>query len=295
MQKIEYGDINKFFVSVGLVLIGVGILTPYLYLKEDFGLYISEEEFRALQSTSRRLLSEKQTTVDVISSVIFWIPIGLLVLGFSSIIYGLVRWFKRQRKIDERFDKETDKLDLEIKKLTPEEIDEKVKEEVKEIEFDKLITTDIGLPIFTKYKSVEDAIIEQFSNYDSKNFDILSKVQIGERYKLDIILKAKTSGYADRIVEIKYFQDKVSLRMIEETLSKLNSYVNLYKNSISSTVVPVLIFAYKMENYGLIGVKETEAAVHFRKAKYPNLKRLKFDLINENEIDRINVRKYLAR
>ena len=33
MQKIEYGDLYKFFVSVGVILIGFAVLIPYFYLK----------------------------------------------------------------------------------------------------------------------------------------------------------------------------------------------------------------------------------------------------------------------
>lgn len=36
MEKLDYSDINKFLASLGVVIIGVGIILPYFYLKEDF-------------------------------------------------------------------------------------------------------------------------------------------------------------------------------------------------------------------------------------------------------------------
>lgn len=58
MQKIDYGDINKFLVSIGLVLIALAVLTPYLYLKEDFGLYIEQSKIDQMQEPIKELITE---------------------------------------------------------------------------------------------------------------------------------------------------------------------------------------------------------------------------------------------
>lgn len=56
MEKIDYGDINKFLVSIGIVLIGLSVLTPFLYLKEDFGIYLSEEEISKYEQPIKSLI-----------------------------------------------------------------------------------------------------------------------------------------------------------------------------------------------------------------------------------------------
>ncbi len=226
MQKIEYGDINKFFVSVGLVLIGLSILSPYLYLKEDFGIYLSQTDFDSLQDSVKELVLDKQNKVKQLQSLFFCIPIILSVSGILFLVIGLYRWFSRQEKIDEKFDIELDKLKLELKSLTQEEREEKVMQEVQEIELDKKTEpNEIQKKVFNKYIAIEESITEIFKNYNSENFEVLSQQKMGNKFEIDILLRAKNKGFADRIVEIKYFNGKISESIINSTLHKLSSYV----------------------------------------------------------------------
>jgi len=125
MEKIDYGDLNKFLVSVGIVLIVLSILAPYLYLKENFGLYIEAENFEKFQEPIKNLILYKQYQVIGIQKLIPWTALGLFIVGLTSLTVGLTRWFKRQSKLDERFDKESMKLDLELVALynTPQKLD----------------------------------------------------------------------------------------------------------------------------------------------------------------------------
>ena len=63
MQKIDYGDLNKFLVSMGLVLIGLAALVPYFYLRGDYGIIIEQEKFNCLQEPIQSYLLEKQNVV----------------------------------------------------------------------------------------------------------------------------------------------------------------------------------------------------------------------------------------
>ena len=53
MQKIEYGDLYKFLVSVGVILIGFAVLIPYFYLKEDFGLCVPQSDMARFEPEVR--------------------------------------------------------------------------------------------------------------------------------------------------------------------------------------------------------------------------------------------------
>lgn len=296
MQKIEYGDINKFFVSIGLVLIGLAVISPYLYLKEDFGIYLSQSEFNSLQETTKEIITDKQIKVKKLQEMFFCIPICLSIIGVLFLSIGLYRWFKRQSKIDEKFDRELDKLNLEIQSLTKEEREEKVKQEVQEIEFEnKPEPTEIQKRVFSKYIAVEESITDIFKDYSSNNFEVLSQQKMGNKFEIDILLRAKSKKYADRIIEIKYFNDKISTSVINSTLHRLSSYVTYYKEATNKVVVPVLIIAYHLNKIGKIGLMETEISIKSRKSDFPNLKRLKIQFIEENEIDRFDVRKVLTR
>lgn len=296
MQKIEYGDINKFLVSIGLVLIGLSILSPYLYLKEDFGIYLSQTDFDSLQDSVKELILDKQNKVKNLQSLFFCIPIVLSVFGVLFLIIGLYRWFSRQEKIDEKFDIELDKLKLEIKSLTQEEREEKVIQEVKEIELDeKTELNETQKIVFNKYIAIEESIAEHFKNYNSQNFEILSQQKMGNKFRIDILLRAKNKGFADRIVEVKYFNDKLSESIISSTLHKLSSYVTYYKNATNKVVVPVLIIVYHSDKVGKIGLLEADLMITGRKSDFPNLKRLKTQFLEENSLDKFDVKEILKR
>ena len=294
MQKIEYGDINRFFVSIGLILIGLSVLSPYLYLKEDFGIYLSQTEFDSLQESMKELVLDKQNKVTKLQSIFFCIPLILSVSGILFLIIGLYRWFNRQEKIDEKFDRELDKLNLEIQSLTQEEREEKVMQEVQEIELvKKTEPNEMQQKVFSKYIAVEEAITEIFKNYNSSNFEILSQQKMGNKFEIDILLRAKSKGFADRIVEIKYFNDKISESIINSTLHRLSSYVTYYKQATNKVVVPVLIVVYHLDKIGRNGRLGTEIMITSRKSDFPNLRRLRIQFLEENAIDKFNVIKVL--
>lgn len=300
MQKIEYGDINKFLVSIGLVLISLSIISPYLYLTQDFGLNIEKSKFEKFQEPVQNIILDKQKKVEVLQDLFYVIPIVFLIGGIICFWIGLFRWSKRQIKIDEKFDKEVHKLEIEIESLTPEERVEKAKEEIREIQKKNVSkrtssTENVNTPTFREYIAVEESITEIFKKYNSKNFEVLAQQKLGNKFEVDIFLKAKSSEFADRIVEIKYFQNSVSGAFINSTLKKLNAYIKYYKSVTHKPVVPVLIVVYHMDKIGRVGLLELEAGILGQRMNFPNLRRLKTEFVEENNIDNFKVQKILKR
>lgn len=302
MQKIDYGDINKFLVSIGLVLIALAVLTPYLYLKEDFGLYIEQSKIDQMQEPIKELITEKQNQVIKFQIFIPWVSLSFFLLGLTSTIIGLVRWFKRQSKIDEKFDKELQKLDLEITSLTPEEKEEKAKQEVEEIEsVEQQVTSSPVVKPSTHsdyvkaYMQIEKGITEVFENYKSPNFDVLSQQRIGNRYEIDILLQAKTKRFLDRIVEIKYFRNRLSLKIIRDTISRINTQISYYNQASNRRVVPVLLIVYSKETTTADDILKFQNRIIDESQDIPNLNRLKIDFIEENEIKKFDVRRIIKK
>ena len=77
MEKINYGDINKFLVSVGIVLIALSVLTPYLYLKEDFGSYLESSIIEKFQEPVKNIILLKQSIVLKVQNIILDISLAL--------------------------------------------------------------------------------------------------------------------------------------------------------------------------------------------------------------------------
>ena len=301
MQKIDYGDINKFLVSIGLVLIALAVLTPYLYLKEDFGLYIEQSKIDQMQEPIKELITEKQNQVIKFQTFIPWVSLSFFLLGLTSTIIGLVRWFKKKKKIDEKFDKELQKLDLEITSLTPEEKEEKAKQEVEEIESveQQVATSPVVKSSHSDYVKVymqiEKGLTEVFENFKSPNFDVLSQQRIGNRYEIDILLQAKTKRFLDRIVEIKYFKNRLSLKIIRDTIYRLNTQISYYNQASNRRVVPVLLIVYSKDTTTAEDILRFQNRITDESQDIPNLDRLKIEFIEENEIKNFDVRRIIKK
>lgn len=302
MEKIDYGDVNKFLVSIGIVLIGLSILTPYLYLKEDFGLYIEMEKFEKFQEPVKNIILSKQGQVVEIQKIIPWISLGLFITGLTSLVIGLFRWFKRQSKLDEKFDKELKKLELEIVSLTQEEKEEKAKQEVQEIEkveqptiSRKRTSATSHSDYVRSYMTIEKNLSDAFVNYNSPYFETLSQQKIGNRFEIDILLKSKTKKYLDRIVEIKYFRDQLPLQLIRGVISRLNTQISFYNEASNRRVVPVLLVVYSKERVNAENILKFQNRVIDESRDIPNLERLKIEFIEENEISKFDVSRIIKK
>jgi|TARA_R110002110_G_scaffold208363_2_gene420678 hypothetical protein len=302
MQKIDFGDINKFLVSTGIVLIALAILTPYFYLKEDFGLYIKKEEILKFEEPIKEIIANKQYQVSKIQKIIPWTSLVLFLLGLTSIFIGLKRWFKRQSKIDEKFDKEIKKLDLEIETLSPEEKIEKAKKEVKEIELAEQLESTTETTTYTtkassylNYMRIEQSIYQLFKNLKSPNFDILSEQKLGNRFYIDLLLKAKNKKFSDRIIEIKYFRNQLPISSIQKSIYQLNTYISYYKENTNKQVIPILLIIYKKDNINKERILRFENRVLELSTDLPNMERLKVEFIEENELNDFDVSKLLKK
>jgi subtilase family serine protease len=288
MQKIDFGDINKFLVSIGLVLIALAILTPYLYLKEDFGLYLDKEEVLKFEEPIKEIIANKQYQVSKIQKIIPWTSLALFLLGIVSSFIGLKRWFKRQSKIDEKFDKEIKKLDLEIETLSPEEKIEKAKKEVQEIELaEQLESTSIPSASTSKsegylsYMKIEQSVYQLFQNLKSPNFDIHSEQKLGNRFYIDLLLKAKNKKFSDRIIEIKYFKNQLPISSIQKSIYQLNTYISYYKENTNKQVIPILLIVYRKDNINDERILRYRNRINEFSNDLPNLERLKVEFIEE--------------
>lgn len=126
MQKIEYGDLYKFLVSVGVILIGFAVLIPYFYLKEDFGLCVPQSDMARFEPEVRQIIRTKQQLLLRVQNYVPYLSLAMFATGLLSVAAGLYKWSRRQRQADAKFDLEVKRLDLQIRALSPEETKEKI-------------------------------------------------------------------------------------------------------------------------------------------------------------------------
>src|SRR5690349_20499924 len=102
MEKIQYGDVSRFLVSIGLVLILLSFALPYFYLTSDFGLYIEESKINQFTLPIQKIICDKQVLLVQIQHLIPGTSIALFITGLVGLIIGLIRWFKRQASLDKK-------------------------------------------------------------------------------------------------------------------------------------------------------------------------------------------------
>ncbi|MBA4320759.1 MAG: hypothetical protein C0412_20400 [Flavobacterium sp.] len=248
IDKLEFSDINRYFVSVGTILIALGFLLPYFYLKENFGIIISEADYNSYTEISRKIIDNKQNNVLFFQNIILYISGLFLITGFIFSTIGIIRWNKRQSKIDKKFDKELEKLEIEIKQLTPEEKEEKIQEEIKytteteENQPNTSNTTSDYRNIRTLYENAEQTIIEKIKSNDliRNLFEILTEIKINNKY-IDVLLKGKEK---DIIVEIKFLNRSLNSIFIRDFTQKLDYTLETYKKSLNRNVIGKLLVVY---------------------------------------------------
>ena len=127
MAQFEYNDLNKFFVSIGVFLIGLTFILPWLFLREDFNLLITSENLSKFTLGAQKIIKQRQSFVGLLSVIIPIISILTLSSGTFLIYKGIRGWRKLQLLIEEREKAST------IYKTVPEVIDVDKKEFINQL------------------------------------------------------------------------------------------------------------------------------------------------------------------
>jgi len=295
LEKIEYADINKFLVSIGLMLIIFSIVLPYYFLKEDFGIFLDNKLFLTLKPEVQSIIIIKRKQVSFFQQVIPYLSLLLFTVGIVSLIYGLIRWFKRQKRIDEKFDTELEKLKRELKSMTPMEVIEKTQIEISEINSPN---SELSDPFFRSpmidYMNVESRIYKVFEAYSNVSFEILTQRKVNSA-EIDILMLSKNKKFMDRVIEIKYFKTTINKSIIEKSLTKLSQTIHSYKTSVRRKAKPVLLFVYNTDTINKEKVLEITTDMLSFSQKQEMLRGLKIISTHVEEIEQLDISKLLKR
>lgn len=287
MEKIEYSDLNKFLVSIGVVLMSISILILWLFFREPFDLLLKQETIEKLTETAKPIIIKRQSQVSDLLSVLPYLAIVLFLLGLTSLIIGLVRWFKKQILLDERDELTNKKLQKELEKLSEKEVVKKA-----ETEFKLTIGEQIQPTLIEKEISVKNTFIESYLKIEKVLSDKL-KTFFAEKYKVlinyrlnsfeyDIILTTPRRFELDKIIEIKYYPNRVTTQNIRETLIRMDVANRLYQGTMKKPVKSVLIVVIPEIKYNIFEIaklKETKNQLNL-----VVLENLTLHFIKENEL-----------
>lgn len=252
LGNVQYTAFYKFLVSVGLVLIALGIVIPWLLLHESFDLLVKQADLSQLTPKAQETIRQRQAIVHLGSVVSPWISLILIVAGLTVSGVGLDRWRRRQAVMDRTEDVALEKLRAETHVLraepaTPPERDAKRSAEAWEIvreQADQASALELQSPATVKkldeeYRQLrrtigglEDIAVTKMRLAFGSTHTIVAQGKLGEKGQqvlLDAVLTPQRSTDPGYIIELEYVSSGKSLDRVASALVRLSAARRLYR------------------------------------------------------------------
>jgi hypothetical protein len=246
-MKFEFGDLYKFFVSLGVVLVTLAVITPWLFLKEPFDLFKTQNEISTLTSVAKETVGKRQ---ELALSIINFLPafsITGISLGFLMGGFGLNRWHKNQQIIDEQTRIELELSKQSLRDATLDEVDAKREQELDETlqqassegdDISRFSRSEIASDAF----NVERSLVTKLKNIYGNKYEILTEKIVNGAY-IDITLRGRGSFTKDFLIELKYIRKGFNYGWLKEVALKLRQISILYaqaENRIPNTILIIV-------------------------------------------------------
>ena len=288
MEKIEYSDLNKFLVSVGVALMTISILIIWLFFREPFDLLLEQKTIDNLTETAKTIILTRQGQVSYFLCIIPWVALILFLLGLTSLIIGLIRWLKKQRLLDERDELTNKKLQKELEKLSEKEVVDKAETEYKQTVDEQAQPAESKTETSDKeqfvksYLQVEQTISDKLKLFFSDKYRVLTNYRL-KHFEYDIILNAPLKLDTDKLIEIKYYPNGVTSQYIRETLIRMEIAKGFYQETMQKPVKPVLIIVLPENKYNLIEIAKLKETT--KQLKHIKLDNLSLHFISQNKLN----------
>lgn len=246
MSQFEYNDLNKFFVSVGVFLIGLTFLLPWLFLKESFDLLIKVEDLNKLTTSAKTIIENRQSLIGTYSFVIPIVSIISFLIGAFLIFKGIKGWRKLQIILEEREELTNKKLSLEIVKLSEDEKLEKVSKDIAIAQATSPVTDikpnkETNLSLAQQYLKVEKTFGDLVRKAIDDKFKVFQDFRIEEN-EFDLLLKSPVLSDKDIVFEVKYSSSRVGGQYFHQSLQQLKKSLDYYRQKMKSKADGRLVF-----------------------------------------------------
>lgn len=248
-MKFEFGDLYKFIVSLGVVLITLSVLIPWLFLKEPFDLFRHTAELNDLTKVARAAIEARQETVANLMTIIPVLSLIAALIGFVFIVAGLMKWHGNQLLLDEQ-----NRLDVALKKQSLRDATADEIETEAENEFKALASTEQELETFAlfarDYRGAEVTAFKQIAKTYGDKYAI-SCNKIIDGVELDILMEGKHFLAKDYLLEIKYIRKGFNYGWLRESFLKLQYARNIYTqhlNKSPNTLLLIFVEPQLLEN-----------------------------------------------
>lgn len=245
-MKFEFGDLYKFFVSLGVVLFTIALVTPWLFLREPFDLFKTEKEISELTSVAKEAVAERQELALTVIQLLPIFSVSGVSLGLVLGIFGLQRWHRNQRILDERTRIKLELSKQTLRQATLDEVEERREFETREsLEQAREANEEESIPrstIASEALNIERRLVQRLREVLGEKYEVLTEKIVGGAF-VDIALRAKNLFTKDYLVELKYIRRGFNYGWLKEVALKLRYISTLYaqvENRIPNTVLLIV-------------------------------------------------------
>ena len=271
-MKFEFGDLYKFIVSLGVVLITLSVTTPWLFLREPFDLFKTHAEIQVLTSVAQDIIHKRQSLISFIFTFIPWFSSIAAIVGMIFIYMGLNKWKVNQAHLDKQTMIESKLKENALRASTQDEIEEKQSKETDGLEQSEQISTSPSQQRSFRraYSQIETSVFNRVNKVYSNKYKVSQNMMIAG-FELDIFLEGKSFLAKDYIIEVKYIRKGFNFGWLNESFLRNLHAQNVYSkitNKAANTLLLIVIAdeAYNENKYSklLTRLKTNEL---FRKGK----------------------------
>ncbi|GLX79188.1 hypothetical protein tinsulaeT_25280 [Thalassotalea insulae] len=271
-MKFEFGDLYKFIVSLGVVLITISITVPWLFLREPFDLLKTEVEIKALTEVAQNVLHKRQTFVSYIFTFLPWLSFIGSTAGIIFIYLGLKKWQTNQNYIDRKTKIEVEIQEGALREATKDEIQEKIAGEAEEAlkmensenknEFGSFhssqddsesknvvgfSTSNRSINKFTNsFNSIENIIANRLSAIYRDRYLVKADMRLGN-FEVDILLQGNSLLVKDYVIEVKYIRKGFNFGWLKEAFLKNLYMQNEYARATNKKANTLLLIVLAPE------------------------------------------------
>ena len=238
MPQLEYGDYYKFRVSVGIALIIVSFVAPWLFLREPFDLLLENTQLTHLTPTAQELVTERQHLLERIFWLVPWFSLTSFLSGLALTLVALFQWRKRQSLRDKTEELALQKLQIELTAMTPQQVEEKLVADVEQ----QLATAAPAevVSAATEFRNVEQRVQDRLASCFGDSYKVRANQRLGNA-EYDVILESRAINVPDVIIEVKYIRKGFHSGWLRDNLNRLILANDYYVERLKRNAVSLLL------------------------------------------------------
>lgn len=253
-MKFEYGDFYKFLVSLGVALIGLSLVVPWLFLREPFDLLLTTTDLAELTPLAEDVIAQRQIQVSIILRMLPWLIGAAFLLGAAMLIVGGIMWFRRsQRYADEQQRYETELARRQLEDAPPERIQEAHMEEALEAGALEAATRDpehavggggpgpTGETYSRLITPIEQKLVAALRQC-APDCEVLPQMQLDDMYFDIVVLSSHAVGTPpDNLIDVRYIPARPSIDWIESRALRQAYQTEVYRRKTGRNALARLV------------------------------------------------------